>query len=58
MARAAVDALCGGGIPIAEITMAVPGAVDLIAELVKDVGEPVLVGAGTVLDSQSARRCL
>ena len=58
LARAAVDALCKGGIPIAEITMTVPGAVELIAELVKDVGDSVLVGAGTVLDSENARRCL
>src|SRR3974390_2325178 len=57
-AKAAVEAVCAGGIPIAEITMTVPGAVEVIAELVKTVGKDVIVGAGTVLDAEAARRCL
>jgi 2-dehydro-3-deoxyphosphogluconate aldolase / (4S)-4-hydroxy-2-oxoglutarate aldolase len=45
------------GIPIVEITMTVPGAVDVIAQLVRD--DPAfVVGAGTVLDTETARRCL
>ena len=55
-ARFAAEAVCGGGIPIVEITMTVPGAVGVIAELVKAMPE-VLTGAGTVLDAESARKC-
>ena len=38
--------------------MTVPGAVDVIRELVKSSGADVLVGAGTVIDADAARRCL
>lgn len=55
-ARFAAEAVCDGGIPIVEITMTVPGAVGVIAELVKTMPE-VLVGAGTVLDAEAARKC-
>ena len=54
----AADAVCQGGIPIVEITMTVPGAVDVIRELVKNCASDVLIGAGTVLDPEAARRCL
>jgi 2-dehydro-3-deoxyphosphogluconate aldolase / (4S)-4-hydroxy-2-oxoglutarate aldolase len=57
-ARMAADAVCEGGIPIVEITMTVPGAVDLIRELAKGGSSDVLVGAGTVLNVDAARRCL
>lgn len=57
-ARMASDAVCEGGIPIVEITMTVPGAVDLIRELTKGGASDVLVGAGTVLNAEAARRCL
>ena len=57
-ARMAADAVCEGGIPIVEITMTVPGAVDLIHELTKSGSSDVLIGAGTVLNAESARRCL
>jgi 2-dehydro-3-deoxyphosphogluconate aldolase/(4S)-4-hydroxy-2-oxoglutarate aldolase len=57
-ARAAAEAVCAGGIPIAEVTMTVPGAIEVIAELVKSMGAEILVGAGTVLDAETARRCL
>ena len=53
----AAEALCKGGIPIVEITMTVPGAVDAIAQLAKtSVG--MMVGAGTVLDAATAERCM
>src|ERR1051326_8415203 len=56
-ARFASDAVCQAGIPIVEVTMTVPGAIDLIAELVRT--QPALiVGAGTVFDTEIARRCL
>lgn len=57
-ARMAADAVCGGGIPIVEITMTVPGAVDVIRELSKSAGSNILIGAGTVLSAEAARRCL
>jgi 2-dehydro-3-deoxyphosphogluconate aldolase / (4S)-4-hydroxy-2-oxoglutarate aldolase len=54
----AAEAVCQGGIPIVEITMTVPGAVELIRELVKNCGSDVLIGAGTVLNADAARRCI
>jgi 2-dehydro-3-deoxyphosphogluconate aldolase/(4S)-4-hydroxy-2-oxoglutarate aldolase len=56
-ALVAAEAVCRGGIPIVEITMTVPGAVEVIRELRKRAPE-VLIGAGTVLDADMARRCL
>src|SRR5258705_7644472 len=55
-ARFAADCVYKGGVQIVEITMTVPGAVEVIRELVKAMPE-VLVGAGTVLDEESARKC-
>jgi 2-dehydro-3-deoxyphosphogluconate aldolase/(4S)-4-hydroxy-2-oxoglutarate aldolase len=55
-ARFAADAVCRGGIPIVEITMTVPGALEVISELAKTMPE-VLVGAGTVLNKMMARQC-
>src|ERR1700687_3446880 len=57
-ARIAADAVRRGGIPIVEITMTVPGAIDVIRELTKGRASEVLVGAGTVLNAEAARRCL
>jgi len=53
----AAEAVCSAGIPIVEVTMTVPGALDVIANLVKSSPE-LIVGAGTVFDSETARRCL
>ena len=57
-ARMAADAVCEGGIPIAEITMTVPGAVEVIRELTRSGPGDVLVGAGTVLNVEAAKQCL
>lgn len=57
-ARLAAQAVCDGGIPIVEITMTVPGAVEVIRELRKSAAASVLIGAGTVLDAEAARRCV
>jgi 2-dehydro-3-deoxyphosphogluconate aldolase/(4S)-4-hydroxy-2-oxoglutarate aldolase len=54
----AVEAVCAGGIPIVEITMTVPGAVEVIAQLAQSMGSEVLIGAGTVLDAGAAERCI
>lgn len=53
----AAEAVCAGGIPVVEITMTVPGALQVIGELAKDNAAKVLIGAGTVLDVETARRC-
>ncbi len=56
-ARFAAEAVMRAGIPIVEITMTVPGALEVIAHLV--AADPsVAVGAGTVLDCHVARQCL
>ena len=57
-ARIAIEAVCLGGIRVVEITMTVPGALEIIREVIKSHGPDVLVGAGTVLNAESARRCL
>ena len=57
-AIAVAEAISEGGIPLLEITMTVPGAVGVIAELSKRYGQEVLVGAGTVLDPLGARACI
>ena len=57
-AQMAAEAVSSGGIPIAEVTMTVPGAIELIAQLASTIGREVLIGAGTVLDAQTAARCL
>lgn len=56
-AHFAAEAVNRGGIPIVEITMTVPGAVDLISHLVR-YHPKMMVGAGTVLDLETARRCV
>ncbi len=50
-----IEAIRGGGVKSIEITMTVPGAVGIIAELVKTAHEDVLIGAGTVTDVDAAR---
>jgi 2-dehydro-3-deoxyphosphogluconate aldolase/(4S)-4-hydroxy-2-oxoglutarate aldolase len=55
--RFAAEVLYRGGIPIAEITMTVPDATELISQLSQSHPDMV-VGGGTVLDAETARRCL
>ncbi len=54
----AVEGVCTGGIPIVEITMTVPGAIDVIAQLSRNNSFHALIGAGTVLDAETAQRCI
>jgi 2-dehydro-3-deoxyphosphogluconate aldolase/(4S)-4-hydroxy-2-oxoglutarate aldolase len=58
LARRAVDAVYAGGIDVVEITMTVPGAIALIETLAARSGSAVVIGAGTVLDAETARRCV
>jgi 2-dehydro-3-deoxyphosphogluconate aldolase/(4S)-4-hydroxy-2-oxoglutarate aldolase len=54
----AADALRQGGIAVVEVTLTVPGAETVIESLRKKFGSELLVGAGTVLDVDDAKRCL
>jgi len=56
-AMLAAEAVSEGGISIVEITMTVPGAIDVIRDLAK-MATGLLVGAGTVLDADNARKCV
>lgn len=56
-AHFAVEAVARGGIPIVEITMTVPGAVEVISHIVR-FHPKVLVGAGTVLKVATAQECV
>jgi len=56
-ARFAAEAVSSGGIPIVEITMTVPGALHVISDLVQHTPE-MIVGAGSVLDTETAHKCL
>ncbi|HMS38680.1 MAG TPA: bifunctional 4-hydroxy-2-oxoglutarate aldolase/2-dehydro-3-deoxy-phosphogluconate aldolase [Pyrinomonadaceae bacterium] len=53
-----IDAIKTGGIDIFEITMTVPNAVNLIEKLAKRFENEALIGAGTVLDAESAKKCI
>ena len=57
-AMRAIDAIREGGISILEITMTVPGAVKLIEQVANRYRNEALVGAGTVLDPETARTCI
>jgi 2-dehydro-3-deoxyphosphogluconate aldolase/(4S)-4-hydroxy-2-oxoglutarate aldolase len=47
-----------GGVSVLEVTMTVPGAMDVIKEVSQKFGKEVLLGAGTVLDPETARAAL
>lgn len=53
-----VEAVRAGGITAIEVTMTVPGADEIIRELSVSCSKDVLLGAGTVLDSETARACI
>jgi 2-dehydro-3-deoxyphosphogluconate aldolase/(4S)-4-hydroxy-2-oxoglutarate aldolase len=53
-----VRALADGGIDTVEITMTVPNALDVLRQVRQALGERVLLGAGTVLDPETARAVL
>jgi 2-dehydro-3-deoxyphosphogluconate aldolase/(4S)-4-hydroxy-2-oxoglutarate aldolase len=57
-AMRAIDAIREGGVSTMEITMTVPGAVKVMEEIAARYGSEVLVGAGTVLDAETARICI
>jgi 2-dehydro-3-deoxyphosphogluconate aldolase / (4S)-4-hydroxy-2-oxoglutarate aldolase len=53
-----IDAVRAGGVTIFEITMTVPGAVGVMEQVARRLGSEVVVGAGTVLDPETARTCI
>src|SRR4051794_12876918 len=56
--RAVFDAIGEGGVRVIEVTMSVPGAVDLIRQLASNLPAGCVLGAGTVLDGETARRVI
>jgi len=52
------NAIAAGGVSVLEVTMTVPGAVDVIRKIVEHSGDRILVGAGTVMDPETARACM
>jgi len=52
------DAIMAGGVNILEVTMTVPGAIRVIEQLANHHGSSLLLGAGTVLDPETARNCI
>jgi 2-dehydro-3-deoxyphosphogluconate aldolase/(4S)-4-hydroxy-2-oxoglutarate aldolase len=54
----AVEALREAGLAILEITMTVPGAVGVIEQVARRYGSETVVGAGTVLDAETAQACI
>src|ERR1700721_2827787 len=53
-----VRALAEGGVTAAEITFTVPDAIDVIRQVRREVGDSIVLGAGTVLDSETARAAI
>ena len=56
--RAVVDALAEGGVRALEVTMTVPRALELIAEIAPTLPPDVVLGAGTVLDAETAQAAI
>jgi 2-dehydro-3-deoxyphosphogluconate aldolase/(4S)-4-hydroxy-2-oxoglutarate aldolase len=54
----AVEAIYKGGVRAAEITMTVPGAIRALEKLADRFGSQIMLGAGTVLDPETARACM
>ena len=55
---AVAEALYAGGIEVIEVTFTVPGVLDIISGVRESLGDKILLGAGTVLDPESARAAM
>jgi 2-dehydro-3-deoxyphosphogluconate aldolase/(4S)-4-hydroxy-2-oxoglutarate aldolase len=53
-----IRALAAGGVTVAEVTLTVPNALDVVREAKKALGDSVLLGAGTVLDPETCRAAI
>jgi len=58
LALRAARAVHAGGIDVLEITMTVPDALDVLRQLASELKDRVILGAGTVLDADTARACI
>ncbi len=56
-ALALAEAIAAGGVTVLEITMTVPGAIQVMRQLTEKRPD-ILIGAGTVLDAETARMCI
>src|ERR1700724_158862 len=54
----AIEAIHRGGVRAAEITMTVPGAIRALEKVADKFGDTIVLGAGTVLDPETARACM
>ncbi len=54
----AAEAIIAGNIGVAEITMTVPNAIQVMEQVTERYGDRVLLGAGTILDAESCRAAL
>jgi 2-dehydro-3-deoxyphosphogluconate aldolase/(4S)-4-hydroxy-2-oxoglutarate aldolase len=53
-----IEAIYSGGVRAAEVTMTVPGAIKALEKLADKFGDKIMLGAGTVLDPETARACM
>jgi len=58
MAHEAARAVVRGGVKALEVTMTVPGAIKVLESLADEFGDELTLGAGTVLDPETARICM
>lgn len=54
----AIEAVLKGGVTVIEVTFTVPGALQIIERLAKEISNDVILGAGTVLDPQTAKNAI
>jgi 2-dehydro-3-deoxyphosphogluconate aldolase / (4S)-4-hydroxy-2-oxoglutarate aldolase len=54
----AAQAICRGGLRTLEVTMTVPKAIQVIEKVADEFGAEMLIGAGSVLDAETARACM
>ncbi len=54
----AIEAIYAGGVRAAEVTMTVPGALQVLEKLADHFGDKLMLGAGTVLDPETCRSCM
>ena len=53
-----MEAVLAGGIPTVEVTMTVPGALKVLEQMADRLGDRALLGAGTILDPETARAAI
>ncbi|WP_417383761.1 bifunctional 4-hydroxy-2-oxoglutarate aldolase/2-dehydro-3-deoxy-phosphogluconate aldolase [Gimesia sp.] len=51
-------AIYAGGLDVIEVTFTVPGVLDILAQVKRELGDQILLGAGTVLDTETARAAI